>query len=286
MHIIENLKEMTETARGWLASGTVGFVPIKSTIHDGHRMLIQSAQRACKITVVGLLGNAWPLDTNDERIQHRQNLTRNLQLLNKYNVDVVFTPRLKDMYPARFATYVTPTGVLLEDRDTTDRERIQRFATVATKLFHLVRPDVVYYGQKDAQQVAIIRQLVRDLNMDIRMSVLPTVRESDGLAISSRNSHLSVPERQAAALIYQALLSGKALIENGERDATTIKQAMASLLQTNPLITIERIAICNPDTLKELPEALLGMLLLIDVRISSTRFTDNIIWKHNGQWSL
>ncbi len=286
MRIIENLKEMTETARGWLASGTVGFVPIKSTIHDGHRVLIQSAQRACEITVVGLLGNAWPLDTNDERIQYKQNLTSNLQSLNRYNVDVVFTPRLKDMYPIRFATSVTPTGVVLEDMDTAGRERIQRFATIAIKLFHLVRPDVIYYGQKDAQQVAILRQLVRDLNIDARISVLPTVRESDGLAISSRNSRLSVPERQAATLIYRALLSGKGLIEQGEHRSATIEQMMTDLLRTNPLITSERVAVRNPDTFREQQEAVPGVLLSIEAVVGSVQLMDNITWKTNGQWLL
>ncbi len=287
MRIIENLKEMTETARGWLAGGTVGFVPIKSTLlHDGHRMLIQAAKRTCEITVVGLLGNTCPLDTGPRRVQYRQHLEHNLQILNNYNIDVVFTPRLEDMFPSDFATYVTPTGVILERLDEATRENIQQFATLAAKLFHLVQPDVVYYAQKDLQQVMITHHLMHDLNVDARISVQPSARGSDGLAISNRNARLSTQERQAAVLIYQALLHGKTLIEGGERRSSVIKQAMINMLQTNPLIALKRIDICNPDTFEGLVNIQPGTLLQVIVCIDSKRFIDNILWRQNGQWSL
>ncbi len=285
MRIIENLKEMTETARGWLASGTVGFVPIRSTtLHDGHKMLIQAAKRSCEITVVGLLGNICQPDTGATQIQYLQHLERNLHVLNNYNIDVVFIPRLEDMYPSDFTTCVTPTGAILARLG--EREKIQRFATLAIKLFHLIHPDVVYYAQKDAQQVMVVQHLIHDLNIDARISVLPTARAGDGLAISSRNVNLSLPERQAAALIYQALLHGKALIESGERRSTAVKQAIANLLQINPLIAPERIDICNPDTFAEQADTQPGTLFQVIVCIGSKRFTDNILWRQNGQWSL
>ena len=287
MRIIENLKEMTETARGWLVSGTVGFVPIRSTtLHDGHKMLVQAAKRSCEITVVGLMGNTCPPETDRERVLYRQHLEHNLQLLDTYNINIVFTPRLEDMYSSNFATSVTPTGTIIEHLDGITRESIQRFATLAVKLFHLVRPDVVYYAQKDMQQAMVVQQLVHDLNIDARVSIQPTARAGDGLAISNRNNSLSLPERQAAALIYQALLHGKALIEKGERRSAEIKQAIANLLQLNPLITPERIDICSPDTFVDMADTRPGTLLQVIVRIGTTRFNDNILWRANGQWSL
>ncbi len=287
MRIIENLKEMTETARGWLTSGTVGFVPIKSTtLHDGHKILIQTAKRSCETIVVGLLGNTSPPDLDMGRLQHQQNLEHNLQILNNYNIDIVFTPRLEDMYLPNFTTSVTLTGTIIEHLDEKTRESIQSFATLTVKLLHLVRPDIVYYTQKDVQQVMVIQQLVRDLNIDVRISVLPTARAGDGLAISNRNTHLSVQQRHASALIYQALLHGKALIEGGEHRSTTLKEAMMNMLQTNPLITPERIDIYNLNTFAEQADAQPGTLFQLIVHIDSIRFTDNIIWRQNGQWSL
>ncbi len=287
MRIIENLKEMTETARGWLVSGTVGFVPIRSAmLHDGHKMLIQAAKRSCEITVVGLLGNTCPPETDKERVLYRQHLQRNLQLLDNYNINIVFTPRIEDMYPSNFMTVVTPTGTIIGHLDEVTREKIQRFATLAIKLFHLVRPDVVYYAQKDMQQAMVVEQLVHDLNIDARISVQPTARAGDGLAISNRNANLSLPERQAAALIYQALLHGKALIEKGERRSAPIKQAIANLLQLNPLIIPERVDICSPDTFIAIADTRPGTLFQVSVRIGTTHFSDNILWRSNGQWSL
>jgi pantoate--beta-alanine ligase len=287
MRIIENLKEMTETARGWLAGGTVGFVPIRSTLlHDGHKMLIQAAKRSSQITVVGLLGNTCPPETDRERTLYQQHLKRSLQVLDNYSIDIVFTPSLEDMYPSDLTTVVTPAHTILEHLDGATRENLQRFATLALKLFHLVRPDVVYYAQKDVQQIAVVQQLVHDLNIDARISVQPTARAGDGLAISNRNNGLSLPERQAAALMYQALLHGKALIERGEHRSAAIKQAIENVLQVNPLITGRRINICSPDTFVEIAEVQPGTLFQVSVYISSVHFTDNILWRSNGQWSL
>jgi pantoate--beta-alanine ligase len=287
MRVIENLKEMTETARGWLAGGTVGFVPIRRTpLHDGHKLLIQAAKRASQITVVGLLDNICTPETPKASVPGQHSLVRNLQVLGNNTIDIVFIPRREEMYPPDYTTVVTPPQTIIERLDGATRENLQHFATLALKLLHLVRPDVVYYAQKDAQHIAIVQQLMLDLNIDARISVQPTARAGDGLAISNRTGGLSLPERQAAALIYQALLHGKALIERGERHSAAIKQAIANVLQVNPLITRSRIDICSPDTFAAMELAQPGTLLRVSVHIGSIHFTDNILWRSNGQWSL
>jgi pantoate--beta-alanine ligase len=157
-----------------------------------------------------------------------------------------------------------------------------------TKLFQLVRPDVVFLGQKNAQQVALIRKLVRDLNIDVSLHVLPTVRERDGLAISARNHLLSPSERQAVPILYRALLAGKALIEKGERRRAFIEKAMTKMIATKPLVKLDYTAICDPDTFesmgKKMPPNLPDLLLAVAAHVGATRQVDNILWKSDGYW--
>jgi pantoate--beta-alanine ligase len=286
MRIIESLKEMTETARGWLAGGAVGFVLVKGELHEGHMMLIREAQKACEISVVGLLGCCWPFATNEERAQYQSNLERKLQVLSGYQNLVVFIPRFEEIYPVGFSTLVMPSGFPLEQLNEDERQYTRSILTLTIKLFHLVRPDVVYIGQKDAQQIAILRQTIRDLNIDVHLRIMSMVRESDGLVISGRNSMLSEAERQAAALIYPALLAGRALIIGGERRASVIEQEMSRLLQSNSLISLEFAGIYSPDAFLAVTEAVPGSVLSIAVRIGAVRLFDTITWMDNGQWRM
>jgi pantoate--beta-alanine ligase len=289
MRIIYDLDEMTETARGWLAGGTVGFVPTMGYLHQGHVTLMQAAHQECEISVASIFVNPIQFEENEELIRYPRNLTMDLQLLSNAGIDVVFIPRVADLYPPDFYTYVSPSnspwamqmakggGSLIYNRG---------IATVMTKLFHLVRPDVAYLGRKNALQVAIIRQLVRDLNIDVELRVLPTVRESDGLALGSRNHLLSAAERKAASVIYSALLAGKALIDANVRNTAVIEKAMIDLLVTEPLVTLDYVKVCHPDTLNNLDSVAPGTMLLVAAHIGKIPLFDNIIWFGGMNWKL
>ena len=286
MRIIESLKEMTETARGWLTGGSVGFVLVKGELHQGHMQLIQEAQKACEISVVGLLGCCWPFASPEERAQYQRTIQRQLHILGRYQQLVVFIPRFEEMYPALFQTLLMPSGSPIEQLSDGEKDYSRSFVTLTVKLFHLVRPDVVYFGQKDALQTAILRQVIRDLNIDVHLRMMPTVRESDGLALSSRNRLLSEAERQAAASIYAALQAGKALIMQRERRSSVIGQTMLHVLQSNPLILPEHAGVYTSDTFLPVAEATPGIILSIAASIGTVRLSDTITWLENGQWRM
>ncbi len=287
MRIIYNLDEMTETARGWLAGGSVGFVPTRGYLHEGHMTLVEAAKRECEISVASIFTSPLQFASDEEFLHYPRDLPRDLQLLTVANVDVVFIPRVEDLFPPGFSTYITFAGSFAERLEAQVNSRyIRGVATVITKLLQLVRPDIAYFGWKDIHQVAIARQLVRDLNIDVNLRILPTVRESDGLVRSSRNHFLSATERQEAAAIYPALMAGKALIEQGERRAAEIKKAIVEQLATKPAITVEYVEACQPDTFIPLEEVVPGTLLIIAVRAGNQRFVDHITWLGDDHWLL
>lgn len=289
MRIIHDLDEMTETARGWLASGSVGFVSTMGRLHTGHLALVRAARQECEISVVSILRNSQRFGFDEDVPARAYDLTKDLQLLEKEDVDVVFIPRPEDIFPRQFSTYVVPLGPIAERSEGSIRPDYFRvIATVIMKLCHLVRPDVIFLGQKDAQQAALYRKLVRDFYIDVSIRVLPTVRESDGLAISSRNYLLSKAERQAAPVLYRALLTAKARIEKGERRRAVIEKALLDLIATEPLVKPDYVDICNPETFEEvaktLPAILPDLLLVVAARVGTTRLIDNIAWKSGGYW--
>jgi pantoate--beta-alanine ligase len=289
MRIIHDLDEMTETARGWLAGGSVGFVPTRGHLHEGHVTLVRSSLQACELTVVCIFVNLLQFGSDEGLAYDTHELAKDLQLLDKEQVAVVFIPRSEDFFPADFSTHVTPSGPIAERLEGAARPGYMRgIATVMTKLFQLVRPDVVFLGQKNAQQVALIRKLVRDLDIDLSVRVLPILREVDGLAVSCSNHLLSPAERQAVPILYQALLAGKTMLERGERRLAVIEKLMADLIATEPLLKPDYTAICDPDTFEEIEEirgdTLPDLLLLVAVHVGSTRLIDNILWKSSGYW--
>jgi pantoate--beta-alanine ligase len=215
-------------------------------------------------------------------------IAEDLQTLSSEGIDVAFIPRIEDMFPVTFSTYITIVGPLAERFEGwEDKNYICRIATTMTKLLQIVRPDVAFFGQKNAQQVAIVRQLQRDLAIDVHLRILPTTRESDGLAMGSNNYLLSATERQAAPLLYLALLRGKALIEQGELQPDAIEQAMSELVKASPIVTLEYAAVCHPDTFAHIQVIKPGeTLLTIAAHIGKTRLIDNALWANDGQWHI
>jgi pantoate--beta-alanine ligase len=287
MRIIHNLDEMTETARGWLAAGSVGFVPTMGFLHAGHLSLVQAAQQECEISVACIFVNPIQFDAQEDLLRYPRDLERDLQLLQDIKVDVVFIPRAEDIYPLHFSTYVTPIGPTMARLENLSSPiYIRGVATAITKLFQLVRPDVAYFGQKDAQKIAIVRKLVRDLNIDVTLRILPTVRENDGLALSSQNQLLSLPERQGARALYRALLAAKSLVEQGERRPQEVVKTMADIVNAESLLTLNYAVVCRPDTFDPVDVIQPGTLLALAASIKSIRLVDNITWLENGQWLL
>ncbi len=291
MRIIQSLDEMTETARGWLAGGSVSFVPTRGYLHAGNLALIREARRACECCLVGIVLSPLQFASPDEFARYPRDLEHDIRLLESEQVDVVFTPDSADLFPSSFATFVRPTGPIAERLEGAYHAgSLQGYATIMTKLFDLVRPDLAYFGQKNFQHFALVQQIVRDLNIDIKLQVLATVREAGGLAYGSRTPLLAPAERQAITLLYPSLLAAKALIEQGERRMAVIEKAMADRVAASPLLTLEYAAACDPDTfeqpggaIRKLPDALTNLLLVITASVGKMRFTDNILLR-DGRW--
>ena len=289
MRIIHNLDEMTETARGWLAGGSVGFVPTMGSLHQGHISLVQAAHQECEISVASIFVNPLQFEESDDLLRYPRDLSRDLQLLSTTNIDVVFIPRTEDIYSAGFSTFVMPTSPLWAvqpAKGTGSRIYARGVATIITKLFQLVRPDIAYFARKNAQQIAIVRQVVRDLNIDVGLRILPTVRESDGLALGSRNHFLTQPERQAASVLYRALLAGKALVDGNVRNCAEIEKAMMDLVVTEPLVNLDYVKVCHSDTLSSVDTIVPGTMLMIAAHVGKVHFIDNIIWRGGTNWLL
>jgi pantoate--beta-alanine ligase len=295
MRVIHSLDEMTETARGWLAGGPVGFVPTSGRLHSGHLSLVRASQKECEITVVSIFSTQDTFHPLHQSSGLVYDLTRDVQLLESAQIDVVFIPRPQEIYPPTFSTYVVASGPVVERLEClVSQESARSTATIFTKLLQLIRPDIIYFGQKSAQQVALIRRLIHDLCIDISLRVLPTVRESDGLALSCDNTLLSPEQRRAGALLYRALLSAKAQIEQGERQVAFLEQTMAQIIASSPLLRLDYATICDPSTFGELevlPDltprlASPGFLLAVAAYADSIRLIDNIQFTSSGYWLL
>lgn len=294
MRIIHDLDEITETARGWLAGGLVGFIPTMGDLHAGHTALIRAARQECEYSIVSIFVNPLQFGQDEDPALYPHDLAHDLAFLGAEQVDVAFLPRVEDMYPPNFSTYVVPSGPVAERLEGALRPAHMRgYATNITKLLQLVRPDVAYFGQKNAHHVALIHQLVRDLNIDVKVQVLPTARDTDGLPLGgpsgSCNHLLSPTERRAATLLYQALLAGRASIEQGERHTVLIEQAMTGVTSVTPDIKVEYATACDAYTLEHpgdtLPDNPHNLLLVIAARVGPLRLTDNILLR-DGHWQI
>jgi pantoate--beta-alanine ligase len=292
MRIIHSLDEMTETARGWLAGGPVGFIPTAGNLHAGQLSLIQTSQRECEITVVSIFTGKEDLAAPYQGAGLMYDLTRDVQFLESAQVDIVFIPRPQDIYPPAFATYVIASGPVVEHLECElARDHARYVATTFTRLLQLVRPDIAYFGQKSAQLVVLVRSLIHDLCIDTSLRVLPMVREGDGLALSSRNALLTPEQRQDALLLYRALLRARALIEQGERTAFMLQNTMAEIVAASPHLRLDYAAVCDASTfasIEHLPAASTraGFLLAVAAYADAIRLTDNIQCTGNGYWLM
>ncbi len=255
--------------------GTVGFVPTMGFLHEGHLALVKKAKVENPTVIVSIYVNPTQFGPREDFGAYPRDLNRDLGLLRKDGVDIVFIPSDDEMYPPEFSSWVDVEKVTERLEGTSRPGHFRGVATVVAKLFNIVQPTRAYFGQKDAQQVTVIKRMVADLNMETKVVVVPTVREDDGLAMSSRNIYLNRKERQAAIVLFKALTLARQLRQGGEKDADKIRQQMTALIQKEPLAQIDYVSIANAETLEELSLLDRPAVALLAVRIGKTRLIDN-----------
>lgn len=283
MQVLSGIPEVRTALRTLRASNdpadlrSVGFVPTMGALHAGHRSLMKAARQRCAIVVASIFVNPTQFAPNEDFSRYPRTLEQDCQMLEAEDVDVVFTPTAEAMYPPGASTIVEVEGVS-ERLDGAFRPgHFRGVATVVAKLFHIVQPDFAFFGQKDAAQVAVLRKMVRDLDFPIEMVICPTVREPDGLAMSSRNRYLSAKERQQALSLSRALQTAQILADHGEHRAAALSQTMLATLEQEPAVRIDYLAVVDPNTLLPVEDVAAGALLAVAAYVGNTRLIDNVL---------
>lgn len=258
------------------AAGTWGLVPTMGYLHEGHLSLVRRARAENDHVGVSIFVNPTQFGPHEDLEAYPRDLERDLKLLRQEGVDLVWTPPVEEVYPPGYQTYVTVEQVTRYLEGAARPGHFRGVATIVAKLFNVFQPDRAYFGQKDAQQVVVIQRMVEDLNFPVEIVVCPTVREPDGLAMSSRNTYLTPEQRAAAPVLYRALCAARDAWLAGERDGERLRQIMRAVLDTEPLAETEYVSAADPWTLEELGDASRGVLLSMAVRIGRARLIDNM----------
>lgn len=278
MIIVNTIEEVRRYVKQWRMEGkTIGFVPTMGYLHEGHRSLIERADKDNDIVVVSIFVNPTQFGPNEDLESYPRDMQRDSEVCKEAGADLIFNPEPSVMYEDNASTSVKVEG--LSD-ELCGRSRPVHFGgvcLVVSKLFNIVLPDRAYFGQKDAQQLAIIKKMVRDLNFPLEIIGCPIVREKDGLAKSSRNTYLSETERKAALVLNRALLKGREAIEGGERDALSVKKIITEVIKQEPLAKIDYVEIVDFDTIRKTDNIDKNVLVAIAVFIGKTRLIDNFI---------
>ncbi len=275
MKVVETIDDMRRL-RQQLAE-PVGFVPTMGYLHDGHLSLVKRARAENPSVVTSIFVNPAQFGPQEDFNKYPRDSQRDLALLEKEKADIVFMPSAAEMYPPQFNSWVEVNRVAERLEGASRPTHLKGVTTVVAKLFNIVQPTRAYFGQKDAQQAIVIKKMVADLNMNLEIVIVPTLREPDGLAMSSRNTYLNPEQRQAATILYQALNLARKLWSQGEKDARHLRREMTDLILKEPLADIDYVSIADPETLDELEAVDSPALVLLAVRIGSTRLIDNIM---------
>ncbi|GIV87881.1 MAG: pantothenate synthetase [Chloroflexus sp.] len=267
---------IAEARRARAAFDELGFVPTMGYLHQGHLALVERARAECPAVAVSIFVNPTQFGPHEDYARYPRDTARDLALLEAAGVDLVFIPTVEEMYPAGFGTYVIQPAADEVLEGAARPGHFRGVATVVCKLFNIIQPTKSYFGQKDAQQTVVVRQMVRDLNIPVEIVIVPTVREPDGLALSSRNVYLTPEQRAAAPVLYRALRAAAERYAAGERSGEVLRAVMREVLSTEPLAKPEYVSVAHPHTLRELdqtgPE---GALLSMAVRFDQVRLIDN-----------
>ncbi len=283
MRTFTQVAPLRVSLRGLREEGkTIGFVPTMGALHDGHLTLMRKAKGECDVVVASIFVNPTQFGHNEDFTAYPRDLNRDLQMIANVGVDTVFTPDASEMYPNGYQTVVDvpELGSLLEGAIRPGHFR--GVATVVTKLLNIVGAERAYFGQKDYQQLLVIEQIVRDLNIPTRIIMVPTVREADGLAMSSRNASLDVGQRRAAVILSRLLLRAEELVKSGQTDAAAVKAELETFLKQEPQATADYIALVHPETLQPVETLSEPVAVLLAVRLGKTRLIDNAIIAPDG----
>lgn len=278
MNIVETVAGVREQVKAWRKEGlTVGLVPTMGYLHEGHKSLIDKAVEENDRVVVSVFVNPIQFGPSEDLASYPRDLDRDAKLCEDAGADLVFHPSDGEMYFDDFCTFVDMEDLTKGLCGKTRPTHFRGVCTVVSKLFHIVAPDRAYFGQKDAQQLAVIRRMVRDLNFDLEIVGCPIVREEDGLAKSSRNTYLSEEERRAAVVLHKGLDAGKQLLDSGETDAAKIVRAITDVIQSEPLARIDYVELVDWNTLAPVGNVQGEVLAAVAVYIGTTRLIDNFI---------
>lgn len=278
MLIFNKIEEVRQQVLDWKRAGfTIGFVPTMGYLHEGHKSLIDAAEKENDRVVVSIFVNPMQFGPNEDLESYPRDLEKDAKLCEEAGVDLIFHPQPEEMYEPGFCSYVDMNGLTSQLCGKSRPVHFRGVQTVVLKLLHIVTPDRAYFGQKDAQQLAVIRRMVRDLNVGTEIVGCPIVREADGLAKSSRNTYLNTQERRAALVLSRSLEAGKALIGAGETDAQVLRQAITQEIEKEPMAKIDYVDVVDFETITPIEKIEGPVLVAIAVWIGKTRLIDNFI---------
>jgi pantoate--beta-alanine ligase len=275
--LVEKIADIQEISRDARDTGKrVGLVPTMGFLHEGHLSLVRIARSSAGLLVVSVFVNPTQFGQGEDYESYPRDLDRDIRLLGKEGVDVVFAPAVSDMYPSGYSTYVDVENLTSVLCGRTRPGHFRGVTTVVTKLLNTVRPDFAVFGEKDYQQAAVIRRMVVDLDMGVEIILAPTVREKDGLAMSSRNIYLTDEEREDAPVLYQSLLMAKRMVAAGNTDADGVKAAVRRMIGMKDTAAVDYVSVVHPETLKEVDKIDGEAVVAVAVRFGRARLIDNI----------
>jgi pantoate--beta-alanine ligase len=286
MRVATTVQEMLDARAKFAGTTRVGLVPTMGYLHEGHLSLVRQGRAENDVLIVSIFVNPTQFGPHEDLELYPRDIPRDLHMLEEAEVDIVFIPTADDIYPTGFVTYVEPTGVLASAGEGAHRQgHFRGVATVVLKLFEIVKPHIAYFGQKDAQQAAVITRMVKDFNLPVILRILATIREADGLAVSSRNAYLHEEDRLAAKALYQALLAGQQVFE--ARTAGSVQavvRAMVVAVAREPRASLDYAEVRDPQNFELLETLRAPALLVIAARVGPARLIDNFLLRSDGTW--
>lgn len=278
MKIVESIHEMRDIAERTRIDGKIiGFVPTMGCLHEGHLSLMRRARKSVDLLITSIFVNPAQFAQGEDYDRYPGDIDEDIRKASEVGADITFHPGNEEIYPDNYHTFVTVEKITNKLCGVSRPDFFRGVATVVTKLFNIVRPHKAYFGEKDYQQLAVIRKMVKDLNMDIKIIGIPTIRESNGLAMSSRNLYLTDKERVSALSLSRSLNRAKEMVGSGERSAERIISKMKSIIESERFTEIDYITVCDPEEFEDVDEIKERVLIALAVRIGKTRLIDNCI---------
>lgn len=278
--VVDTISRMSTLVKIFKKEGkSISLVPTMGYLHEGHLSLVRAARKHTDVVVMSIFVNPLQFGPKEDFEKYPRDLKRDEDLARSAGADIIFTPSVNDMYPAGYSTFLNVEGLTDTLCGASRPGHFKGVTTVVAKLFEIVSPDIAYFGQKDAQQASVIKKMAKDLNMAVEIKMMPIVRESDGLAMSSRNVYLSTSERRDALVLHESLKSAEVIIRSGERDAKKIIKNMQDLIKGVSSARIDYVSIVGTDTLRDIKTIKGDVLIALAVFIGKTRLIDNIIMK-------